>query len=59
MHIPLHLPREGVGSVDALARVELHTAMAMLMRGKGFRQPGKNSQPTRIERIAESYYGTK
>lgn len=57
MRIPLFLPRQVQGPEDALKRVELHTAMAMTTRGKGFRQQSKNSRPTRIEKIAEQYYG--
>lgn len=56
MRIPLHLSNE-ITEASALARVELHTAMSMITEGKGFRFPGKNSKITRIEKIAEKFYG--
>lgn len=58
MKLPLHLPREVQGAEDALQRIELHTHMSMVTRGRGFRQTGKNSKATRIETIAERYYGS-
>ena len=56
MRIPLHLKNLPWDSrEDDMKRVELHTAMSML-NPKGFRQPGKRSAPTRIERIAASVF---
>jgi len=56
MRIPLHLNDNNAEAT--LKRIELHTAMSMITRGKGFRYPSKkNNKPSRIEKIAEQYYG--
>ena len=55
MRIPLFLKDDSPEAT--LKRIELHTAMSMITRGKGFRFPSKNSKPSRIEKIAEKYYG--
>jgi hypothetical protein len=55
MRIPLHLQNDHSREA-ALKRVEHHVAMAQI-NPKGFRQPGKNSWPTRIERIGQEAFG--
>ena len=57
MRIPLFLSQQVQGPEDALKRVELHMHMNMVTHGKGFRQSSKRSKPTRIEKIAERFYG--
>lgn len=56
MIIPLHLDPNDQTQEVSLRRVEHHTAMSMLAGGRGFRQPGKQSKPTRIERIARNAF---
>lgn len=57
MRIPLHLVDTPDNQREnALLRVE-HFVAAQQLNPKGFRTQGKNSQPTRIERIAEDAFG--
>ena len=57
MQLPLHLDPNDRSQEACLRRVEHHTAMSMLAGGRGFRQPGKRSSSTRIERVAQSAFG--
>jgi len=56
MRTPLNLTPNDNSKDAALARVNLHIHMSGLTGGRGFRQSGKNSAPTRIERIATEAY---
>ena len=57
MRIPLFIdPRDNSQEAN-LKRVQHHVAMSGLTGGRGFRQPGKNSAPTRIERIGQGAFG--
>lgn len=53
MKVPLFLSPDDNTDEANLARIKLHMDAAAVTGGRGFRQPGKKSNPTRIERIAE------
>jgi hypothetical protein len=54
--IPKHIHPNDWSQDACRHRVEHHAEMVRL-NPKGFRQPGKRSHPTRIERLAQRAYG--
>lgn len=57
VQVPLHLDPNDTSREAAQKRFDLHSSMMALTGGKGFRQPGNNSKPTRMTRLAAVAYG--